>query len=1014
MSDFNTVITQVTSLLGGGGSVDREAGERIVREYIETVGPAVMLLSRVAQWAERGLHVEVSSVVDDYPHLLEMAEQVLKSDLVGEPAGRLQPLVPRGMVMPVVRPEWLDHIERSMREADRAAKSIERHQGLAIGRGPITDRLKALERLIQQEPASLLWRTERGRLEDAALEELRANLLSSHERGDAEGVRRAAAEILRPQWTHTVPADLQQLAQQTVKSVSARQGGARYVELSAEIRDAASRADEQALDRLELEWVRVQQTTGVMPSGELESEVAGAFEWLAKQREARAREQEFEQAIHAFEGLLVSRPSPEQISTGLGTLKAFDRELPPGLEQQARAYLDSIRTAQQRRVVVRIASIVAAVIAVAALVAWQIHAQDRAARAKSIAKEIQAKLEIHAVPEAEKLLAEHADLKSDPDMVKAESDCRNARKEYDTFRTKVQALTKEFEVAVAQPVPPTKRRDLERERKKLDTARIEPDEKAKLEDLERQLERQADAYASDLLKNFREASEPWLERGRESKALDALPESEGYDVARLNQMLEAASAVSGEGAAISQKFDELEQVSSSLMAEHRAELKRLDALKAAVRDRLKAIDTLQSRYRDLLAASGDTRRFLEEYQKLLDDCTATLSGMGLMSGFRNAREMCVQMDRTFTPWNKLCEAFAKEKPSTMIRPLSADQRTMVDEVIAAGGSWSGRKVAEAIRALDEIGNRGGTPVGERLAGELKQRRIFDLKVLPLEDGGWVFRQLSEPDGPWESGVITTRDDVGREPPLNFFGGKPPKALRRAEKSSQTPTSRKVADLEVAIGKLGVRGVRQRFLKCLEEITADRTPLASGNEGSVFRLWVAMQLLEIWQEQLVPAGADARPTKVDDKLQELQRQLRDEHAAAVDFDWGRPVRTKEEIDNAKAKDGNAQQALAVLMEGLKNLVAEDRKLWDAVDSDLQPRKPAGVAGVEPGAKVTTLQDSATQPGVVYEILMPRASGFEVTVRTADDLRALMIDRRFGPVLLFRGAAAPSKPAGKAGK
>jgi hypothetical protein len=989
---IDEVLTELESLLASPGGVDRESGIRVVQEYVEVVGPAIALLGRCAAWAERGLLVEATSVAEDFPRLTSLGERLVRADLASTVARTFRELAPRGISIPTVDPRWIDVLERADGEVERFDKLLERLQANAIGRAPLLERLKTIRQLIRQDPSSKLWLEELGRLEDAALAELRAAMLQAQQQGDADGVQRSAGEILRDQWTRSVPDELRKEARAVVASMQSRHGQARYTELVAQIRDAHAAADEPSLDRLELEWVQVQQTTGAVPPAETESAVEPAFRWLAQLRQQRERDREFQTQVKLLETLLETRGSETEIGRQLGIVKAFDRELPPGLEQRVQHALDVIQSARQRRLLLRIAAVVAVVVVAAATVWWRVGRLDAQERAAQIAAEIDRKLEAHELEEAQSLVDSNAGLFEEPALLTAASRIRERRPAWEKDRTDCEALLIDAREAAMSPVPPARRADLQARATRL-SDRLRRSERQELEKAMASVVSQANAYLDDLQDRFRTAWDDWQRQSRAVASLDALPSSEGWQAAFLKEHVERCASVAGAGRDISQRHAELGDAS---LAALRGELARLDAIVANATERIKAIDGFRSQFSSLVSAADDPPIFLDRYKSLITEQAAVLTGLGLTNAFRDGMEQSLTSWKLVDSWNAMVKALDGVRLTERRDPLTADQASAIESFLQLQPDGAQSKLAESIQKMASRIDADGQPIGERLAGRLADSGIGDLKVIPLVNNGRLFRRIAEPDGPYNSGVLQTRDDVAS----SDLGDITPRPQRDTDRPArQAPTSERVQRLASALKPLGLRECRQRVLACIGEIVADQSG-SQGEEGAAFRLWVVVQLLDTWQASLsvdpkLPVDAEAARVLAD------LRQA--DHSPGMDFDWGRPVRTPEEAKRAKEADAAALRSMRVLA-ALPGLRVGDAKQLDAVADQLRPIEPVGAIGDDPVAgAVVAFKLGRNGPYLVW-----RSQGGSLRRLEFADGAALQSDfrsRRSGPTLVFKVKEKP---------
>jgi hypothetical protein len=935
---IDEVVADIRSLLSSPGGVDREAGARVLQEYLEVVGPAIALLNRCSSWAARGLYVEAVSVADDFPRLIEVGERLLQDGLSEAVAGTLRDLAPRGVSIPVVDPGWVDALERAAAEVERLDTWLERLQSMALGRGPLLDRVRTVRHLIAQDPASPIWLAELGRLEDAGLAELRAAMLDAQQRGDMEGVQRSASEILRDQWTRAVPDGLRKEARAVMESMQARHALSRYTELVSPIREAHGAADEDALDRLELEWVRIQQTTGAMPPADIESSIEPAFRSLAQSRQRRERDREFQAQVGLLDTILETRGSETEIGSQMGIVRAFDRELPPGLEQRVQAVLDQIQSARHRRLLLRIAAVIAVVALVGAMVWWRIDRMDAQERARQIAAEVDRKLAVYELGEAEALVASSGALAEEADLIAAASRISERRPTWQADRDECRGLLGEAKQAASSPIPPATRKDLEARADRV-RDRLRPSELQELEAVMASVKGRAQEYMDTLKASYNAAFFAWLPEAKSVKSLDE-SRSDGWRIDYLNQLVDRCVLVSSEGSAISGRYAELGQEGLTLL---RSELDRLSAISTSAADRIGKIDRFHAQFSSLVLAADDPAVFLERYQSMIKDHTEAINGLGLLNALRDGMEWSQDSRELVTKWNSMVGALEGVRLTEQRSPLTRDQAESIGALLSARPDDAQSQIAMGIQKIAARIHVEGKPIGELLAGRLMDSGICDLKVIPLAKSGRLFRRVAEPDGPFNSGVLRSRNDVSS----TDLGGVSPRPTRKpakkGEQDQQTPTSQQVLQLATALKPLGLRGCRQRILDCIASIVADHSG-SEGEEGAAFRLWVVVQLLQMWQDLL---SVDPR-LPVEAEISQVLTELRQsQHSEGMDFDWARPLLTPEQVGRAMKADAAALAS----MEKLGTLADLGRRRTDgaqlaSIVGPLRRIEPAGAVGWDP--------------------------------------------------------------------
>jgi hypothetical protein len=774
--------------------------------------------------------------------------------------------------------------------------------------------------------------------------------------------------------------------------MKARDGQAQYAELEPRIRDAASRADEQALADLELEWVQVQQRTGAMPGAASDEAVAGAFQWLAQQRAARARDAAFAQEVELLERVIDSRGAEIEVSRQLGVVKSHDRELPPGLEQRVQYHLRSIQAARQRRLVMRIASVTAIVVALASIVWWRIQRADADAAARQIAAQIDQHLDRVELEQAEDLLIRNAALAQEAPLVAAASRVRERKPAWQEDRELVRALFADIEAAVVSPVRPGKRADFDSRLKLLESRMSQP-ERQRVAELQRKVVDQVNAYVATLRDQFSAEAETWRKQSTEVPSLDRIPPADAYSIPALEQIVKRASELSAAGAKLCQEHGELPP---DALAGARAEIDRLRKVADAASERQKAIGEFESRYAAVLALAGDPDACAKALDALLSEHASVVAGLGLSNSLRAAREADIAALQITKTWNAMVKSLSGSRilegpgvppPEQMEALRKFTEEKQVSDLT---------KVARAILGVLKVNSRdGGMGVGERMGLHLDELGIGDLKVVPLEGGGRVWRRMAEPDGLFGSGVLLTREDAKR---AELPGITPAPKRLTGVRIEQAPSSVRVEGLKTALAGLGLIEVRQRMLAAIGDIASVQPTPRPGDEGNVFRLWVVLNLAEVWQQELRPE----EPLPADKEIERIAAEIREKHQLAVDFDWGRPLLSAAQLKLATEADAAAAKALSAFA-NVGALATKDREQLRSLARGLTARNYAGLVMFDSVKKKAALY--AVKSRGPFHVFEP--DGETIVSRRIADTAALLkeaTERRWGPMFVFSEEAA----------
>ena len=1017
MVDIDNLIAQLESTLAQGDKVDKTTLESLTKQYCEVAGDIAKMVSRCAAWVDRGLFTETVSVADDYPRLLEVANKLAGAgedsrlmDLAKKLSGLntpeaiakvLQPYAPKGVVVPVLQPAWMNAIDRAERELERSGDQFEKYQFLSISRASCEMRIKKIRFLIKDDPSSRVWPAELERVEIAALENLRAELRVCAETGDFDGARKVAAELNHDQWSRAIPEDLRMESKEVLNRLKNRHAEKCYAELEQKIRDAGSRANEPELVELEEAWVRIQQDTGVLPSPESDRAVEGAFQWLEQQRVEREQALASHQAVELLEQLLEKQAPEQDVSRQFGQVQALDQVLPPGLEARVTRYFEAIRSGRRRKIAIQIAAAGMIITVIAAGVWWQWQRSDTVSKATQVAVQVDAFLNKHALLDAENLLLENESLAKEAPMIAAAARVKEAKPIWEKNREAIQLLLASMELAIEKPVAPAQCVEFKKRVENLKN--LMTDQERKRADTTVLAMNKAEAdYMADKLAGFIKTQADWKEKASKVLALDALADSERWNSTTLKALQGQAKQASAEGVKINQDFSE---ISSSLLAPHRIELERIQKLDIAISARLAQIDVFQNRYNELVSYASDTGKFNAAYDTILNDCSAILNGMNLANAFRKGREGSLETEKVLKGWSDLLNTknwrVAVWESSS---PVPVEMLESITTYIATPGKSEFKTKAQRLLDISNCAFRENTiSAGTRMSGRIISAGIPGLWVVPLKDGGRLFRRkMGNMDKfPYGAGVIQKIAELETDP-KELEGFEPPKDPKKLEGSTlpkvdwlnkvYAPTSKLLSDFSDSIKLSDFQQVRARTLDLISAISTLKESQGNVSEGPVFRLWTIFQLAQFWQDELSYSN---EPTDTDLRLKKLVDGVKEKSQAATFYNWAGPATDKEALSQMKKSDDDASNALKQF-----NVCASwkaDEKASFKVLADLfRPIRLGGAVSMNPFTKAYQHYGQGTEP---FFMVIPSSAGSSVKNFTTKDMELYVQKNALAPTLVY---------------
>ncbi len=182
-----------------GGVTERSAIEHIAMQYAEVTGEIRARLGQATECARRGLRMEIRSITDARPPLIETAALFATSA-----AGKWRDFCKsnRLVVPPRISEETITEVQESLNAllTDRFEElhAIFRQQNLALA--PCYQRLRTLRLIAKRDPSNPMWAEDVDRFEVDSIRELRAEFAAAIKHGRLEEAQEIVDTFRNEDW----------------------------------------------------------------------------------------------------------------------------------------------------------------------------------------------------------------------------------------------------------------------------------------------------------------------------------------------------------------------------------------------------------------------------------------------------------------------------------------------------------------------------------------------------------------------------------------------------------------------------------------------------------------------------------------------------------------------------------------------------------------------------------------------------------------------------------------------
>ena len=954
-------------------SLTPESLRILATTYCDLVGPLSSQLTRCAQWATKGLFVEVCSVCDDYPDLLGLAKEftfegslrvVGNTSASAEVAKLLQPFAPTGVIVPVIADSDIAAVEKAYGELDRTAEMVAEVQSLALARASVALRVTALRKLFRDNPGASIWQNEIRRIEGGAFEFVQERMKLAHQQGDFAVAQEVMNELGRKDWGMPVPVGVKNSCEKMWGDLLSREAERRYGEIGRSIREASSAANAQRLEELEAAWLQVQNETGCDPSRDADAAVESAFQWLAGDRERRRREAEFHDAVAAVEAAIENGEDDQEIARCFSHASSFEREVPERVRMRIENMQEAGRLSHRRKTRMIAAAITSVVILIGAFAAWAVHRGHVRDSVAILVKQVEDQLSHHQIPAAEQVLASQPDLAGEVEVAAVSVKVTEAKPQWEKDRKSFDAWKEEIGKASTGDISKAKF-DAMLAAVAVLKPNLTEDESKQCDQLVSKAKTVLDQTVAKRLTSLTPKSNAFGVESTGILNLDQIAESSRYDTKALSAIRDKISFVIATGDGLLAEY-------SDIGAEHLTSIKtgidRLKKLQSELVDRIAKIGEFEKTLAQLTASYKDSEEFNRKYAAIVEDSKAVLAGLGLGSDFKAGRELALGFSG-FLTWNALIdgrpERFFAWKGKLPSEPAAL--AALKDYVTANPDSTFRPQVQKLILIAEKAFDDRDQSAATRIAGRITGSGMADICAVPLKKGSPVYRKRADEVNlatadPWTDGVMRSIADMLTDwEKLEPLIKSQSKGYDRVPNDAgDCPTSKKIRELLSVMVKDGTLiGTRKLMIQLITQIAAGDNAASSKREDSLLRLWCVLNLVDFWMEEL----AFDKGIGIDQKLFDAAAQVREKFSQAVDYDWVVTRLEKNDLEERARLINRASEALKIFAAiSANNNEISDTTIFGGLEDVLVEVKVAGVVEVNPFLRTRSLQlidpDSAT--------------------------------------------------------
>ncbi len=324
MSDYQTIVENIRSLIGNYGSTGNEQLEPLAESYALCCKDVNSRLLRCSQLIRSGNPSEAVRLADIEPDLLESYA------LLDFPERQQWSEIVRSHHLPAAAPLF-EELAREINDAYTTVNPLmpllKKHRLLALARAPLSQRIPVLREIVLMEPDNLGWKSDLDSYEKTRFRDIEKEISEAIAAKNIPQMSDLVRELDSQNWTVKPPEKLIAALRQTLKTESQRASLVELRQTADKLAHAVQTENVESAIKFADRWyVQVKPLGGNVPI-DLNVEVQTPLLWVEEQRQQRNRVRDFEGQIDAFRNAIQSGLDSERMSERYAAIEAVAEEM---------------------------------------------------------------------------------------------------------------------------------------------------------------------------------------------------------------------------------------------------------------------------------------------------------------------------------------------------------------------------------------------------------------------------------------------------------------------------------------------------------------------------------------------------------------------------------------------------------------------------------------------------------------------------------------------------------------
>ena len=306
-------------------------------------------------------------------------------------------------------------INKAYAEENPLRDLLKQHRRLALMRAPLAKRTAVLEEIATRDTTNPVWQIDLASYQKVRLEEIKEEAKNAAKSANRAAIAALQNEVMNGLWVDPPPAALVIGLEQSHQTLTRNEARAELPNLEIALQNAVVQSDVDKARKLSKQWQATIQRAGLAATDPISVRIAPTLQWVDRQNQRDAEQQEFESDLVRLEEALAEAAPIDDIMNLAAQVMGHDREVPADLVERYEARLEH---EEKRKQLVRYGSYGAVAACLALIISWVMYSSWYSGRSKVAeqhARQIAEALEVRDIEAAQTLLMQIKD--NDPGLL---------------------------------------------------------------------------------------------------------------------------------------------------------------------------------------------------------------------------------------------------------------------------------------------------------------------------------------------------------------------------------------------------------------------------------------------------------------------------------------------------------------------------------------------------------------------------------------------------------------------